>query len=303
VGVARASVAPLPGNASFRLRFEIAAAEADAAAGLLHLGGAAGVEVRGEGELPPPGLAPVASGRVELLGYFAAEELAEAARVAMEQRFATRADLTPVAAEAWEESWKQHFHPVRLGELVVAPPWDRSEAEGGRTRLELEPGMAFGTGSHATTALCLRALQRWLTGHPGSSVLDVGTGSGILALAAAKLGAGRIVATDNDPIALRVAGENSARNDLAGRIDFDARGLEALEEKFDLVLANILCNTLVELAGPLSARLARGGRLVLSGILVEQASVVAAAYAPVLVEVARESEGEWMALELQASGA
>jgi ribosomal protein L11 methyltransferase len=306
VGVAHASVGPLPEDATFRLRFEIDAGEADAAAGLLHLCDAGGVEVRGEGELPPPGVAPVAAGRIELIGYFPTVAQAEVARGALRERLAVDAVVESVAAEAWEESWKQHFRPVRLGELIVAPPWDTGPAGDGCARLILEPGMAFGTGTHATTALCLRALQRWLAGRPGSgagsSVLDVGTGSGILALAAAMLGAGRIAATDNDPVAIRVAGENALRNGLEGRVAFGTQPLEDLEAKFDLVLANILCNTLIELAGPLSARLARGGRLVLSGILVEQAAEVAAAFAPMLVAVACESEGEWMLLELRTAG-
>ena len=130
----------------------------------------------------------------------------------------------------------------------------------------------------------------------------MGPASGILALAAALLGAGRVAATDDRSDRSRVAEENAQRNSLKGRVAFGLAGLEEPGEKFDLVLANILCNTLVELAGVLSGRLARGGRLVLSGILVEQAAVVAAAYAPTLVEVARESEGDWMLLELQASG-
>jgi ribosomal protein L11 methyltransferase len=281
----------------------IAAGQADAAAGLLHLAGAEGVEVRGEGELPPPGVAPLTAGEVELIAYFNRKEQADSALATLRLRVDLGAQaVEPVPAEAWEESWKRHFHPVRLGDLVVVPPWDAGPATEGGIRLVLEPGMAFGTGTHATTALCLRALQRWLVGHPRSSVLDVGTGSGILALAAALRGAGRVAATDNDPIAVRVAEENAVRNALQGRVAFGTARLEDLEEKFDLVLANILCNTLVELAGALSGCLARGGRLVLSGILVEQAAEVAAAFAPALVEVARESEGDWMLLELQASG-
>jgi ribosomal protein L11 methyltransferase len=291
-------------TATFRLKLEIASGIADAAAGLLHLEGAEGVEVRGEGELPPPDVAPPAPGKVELIGYFATEAQAGAARATLKERLGIDAGTPqPVPAEAWEESWKRHFHPVRLGDLVIVPPWDTGASNTGGPRLVLEPGMAFGTGTHATTALCLRALQRWLAGHRGASVLDVGTGSGILALAAARLGAGRVVGTDNDPIALRVAEENAGRNGLQDRVVLGTQPLADLEGKFDLVLANILCNTLIELAGALSARLARGGRLVLSGILVEQAAVVAAAFAPALVVVARESEGDWMLLELQAAGA
>jgi ribosomal protein L11 methyltransferase len=285
---------------TFRLSVTLDASVADAAAGLLHIVGAAGVEVRGEGELPPPGVIATPAGRVELIGFFDTGEQTNAARLVIHDRLGASATVEAIPEEEWGESWKRHFRPVRFGDLVVVPPWEVQAVPAGCLGLVLEPGMAFGTGSHETTALCVRALQRWLGRHPGSSVLDVGTGSGILALAAALLGAGRIVATDNDPGALEVARENAKRAGLEDRVAFRADPVGELEEQFDLVLANILCNTLAELAGPLSGRLAAAGRLVLSGILAEQAAVVAAAYAPAVVEVSRESEGEWMLLELEA---
>jgi ribosomal protein L11 methyltransferase len=160
----------------------------------------------------------------------------------------------------------------------------------GALRLVLEPGLAFGTGDHPTTGLCLEELDRFVQSHPGASVLDVGTGSGILAIAAKKLGAGATVGTDNDPVALRVARENAEVNGVA----FDVRAEIPEGATFDLVLANILANTLCDLAPGLSRAVAPGGRLLLSGILETQAAEVEAAYAPFLVPRERRVEANWV---------
>jgi len=276
---------------------EVAAEQAEAASGLLHLSGASGVEIRdGEG-LPPPGVAPPPRGRAELRGYFEAISDADAARAVLAERFGASGYLEEVREELWAESWKSHFHPLQIGRIWVVPPWIEADTPEGAQRLVLEPGMAFGTGSHATTTLCLAALDRLLEARPGASVFDVGTGSGILAIAAAKLGAGRILATDDDPIAVRVAGENAARNGVAGAIEIAAAGAEP-PGLFDLVVANILANTLVALAPFLLQRLASGGTLLLSGLLAAQADEVAGAFAS-LRELPRQREQDWMLLSFQ----
>jgi ribosomal protein L11 methyltransferase len=136
--------------------------------------------------------------------------------------------------------------------------------------------MAFGTGTHPTTSLCLATLSDLLAARPGASVLDVGTGSGLLAIAAKKLGAGRVAANDNDPIAVRVARENADANGVA--LELTGAPVEAIDGTFDVILANILANTLVELAPVLDAKLAPGGVLLLSGILAPQEDEVRAAY-------------------------
>jgi ribosomal protein L11 methyltransferase len=277
---------------------EVAADHAEAASGLMHLSGATGVEVRdGEGLLPP-GVGPLPPGRAELRGYFEQSEVAEAARGLLAERLGVTAVVEEVREELWSESWKKHFHPLRIGRLWVVPPWIEDATPVGCLRIVLDPGMAFGTGSHATTSLCLAALDRLLEARPGTSVFDVGTGSGILAIAAAKLGARRILATDDDPVAVRIAAENAAGNGVATAIEICAAGREP-PGRFDIVIANILANTLVELAPFLRERMAPGGTLLLSGLLAAQADEVARAFGPALRELPRQREEDWMLLGFQ----
>jgi ribosomal protein L11 methyltransferase len=182
-----------------------------------------------------------------------------------------------VEDRAWEREWLKDFRPMRFGRrLCVAPAGQRPDAPA-PVILELDPGLAFGTGTHATTALCLEWLDGRIQG--GERVLDYGCGSGILALAALKLGARAALAFDIDPQALTATRENAAKNGIAPRIDVAER-IEAVTGAFDIVLANILARPLVELA-PRLARLARpGGEIVLAGLLTRQAAEVAQAYEP-----------------------
>jgi ribosomal protein L11 methyltransferase len=159
----------------------------------------------------------------------------------------------------------------------------------------LDPGMAFGTGTHPTTALCLGAVDEFLLARPGASLLDVGTGSGLLAIAARKLGAGRVAATDDDPTAVEVARQNAARN----RADVEVGGapLSEVRGPFDLVVANILASTLVDLAPALSRQVAPGGQLLLAGLLEGQAEEVRRAFiATGLAAMEERRDGEWVLL-------
>jgi ribosomal protein L11 methyltransferase len=185
-------------------------------------------------------------------------------------------------ASLWEMDWRQHFQPVRAGrKLVVVPPWDR-DAHGGRTRVVIHPGMAFGTGQHATTLGCLEALER-LTSPPPPRALDVGTGTGVLAIALAKLGVKEVVALDLDPQAVTAARGNLRRNAITGRVKLACRELtEAVPvdvRGYPLVVANLYVDALVELAPAIAARVAPGGHLVTSGVLRSQQARVRAAYA------------------------
>jgi ribosomal protein L11 methyltransferase len=186
----------------------------------------------------------------------------------------------PVRQEDWAEGWKQHFGTVRIGRrLVVKPTWEPFSPEKGDVVVVLDPGMAFGTGTHGTTRLCLEALAcRFDQAPPPERVLDVGTGSGILAIAAAALGAGRVVACDIDQTARDTARENSCLNRVEERLEIADRPLEELEGRFDVVLANILAEENIRLAPELTARLAEGGTLILSGILREKETSVIEAF-------------------------
>ncbi|MCC6850443.1 MAG: 50S ribosomal protein L11 methyltransferase [Deltaproteobacteria bacterium] len=187
-------------------------------------------------------------------------------------------------ASLWEMDWRRHFQPVRAGRrLVVVPPWDR-EDHGGRTRVVIHPGMAFGTGQHATTLGCLEALERLARPAP-SRALDVGTGTGVLAIALAKLGVPEVVALDLDPQAIAAARGNLRRNAIRGRVRLACRDLAGAVPAppagrgFPLVVANLYVDALVALAPTIMARVAPGGRLVTSGVLRSQQARVRAAYA------------------------
>ncbi len=185
--------------------------------------------------------------------------------------------VADVADKAWEREWLKDFHPMRFGErLWICPSHAEVDAPGAAV-VRLDPGLAFGTGTHPTTRLCLEWLDAQAT--PARLAIDFGCGSGILAVAAARLGADRVQAHDIDPQALLATGENAAANGVGERI-LVVSDADALQGSADLVLANILSGPLVELAPRLAGLLAPDGALVLAGLLDEQAPEVMAAYAP-----------------------
>jgi ribosomal protein L11 methyltransferase len=190
----------------------------------------------------------------------------------------------------WVRATQAQFGPIAIGDrLVIVPSW--CEAPQGAVAITLDPGLAFGTGSHPTTRLCLEWLQDCL--ERGATVLDYGCGSGVLAIAAMKLGAREVVGTDVDPQAIRASRDNARANAVEATFVLpDALALRA----FDVVVANILANPLILLAPALAARVHPGGRLALSGILESQAADVIAAYAPwFTLRAWRASEG-WVLL-------
>ncbi|MGB9620258.1 MAG: 50S ribosomal protein L11 methyltransferase [Armatimonadota bacterium] len=202
-----------------------------------------------------------------------------------------------VAEEDWTTAYRAFFKPIRVGRIVVRPSWwaEDAPAEPDDLVLEIDPGMAFGTGHHETTRLCLTALQDRIAG--GESVLDVGTGSGILAIAAARLGAREVVGIEIDPVAADIAAENARRNGLADVITV-LKGDSPLifDGTADIVLANIVPDVIIGMAPDLFTKLSPGGTLITSGIVAERAQdVVSALEALRLATVEVRREGDWVA--------
>ncbi|HSN89642.1 MAG TPA: 50S ribosomal protein L11 methyltransferase [Anaeromyxobacteraceae bacterium] len=256
--------------------------------------GASGVEVRDGEAAPMPGTAQPPAGRALLVAWFADPAAAAAAAAGRGGRLAESPDVD------WSEAWRRGLGPVAAGRIWVRPSWVEAPPPPGRAEVVLDPGMAFGTGSHPTTALCLEALSEVVASRPGLAVLDVGTGSGLLAIAAARLGAGRAVGSDVDPVALRVARENAEAN--GATVELTDLAPDRIAGAFDLVVANILANTLVELAPAIAGRVAEGGVLFLAGILAPQEEEVRRAYLGAGLEAwpgGDRREGEWSLLALR----
>ncbi len=220
---------------------------------------------------------------------------------------------TEIPDEDWSQTWKAHFKPLHVGRrFLVAPTWEDPNPGPDDLLIRIDPGMAFGTGHHETTRLCLEWLESWAekiegeappdsgrpNAHSPGSLLDVGTGSGILAMGAALLGFENIVGVDNDPEAVEVALQNVTLNELTRKITILCAMPGELSRAFDVVISNIQALPLIGMSETLISRTAKGGRLVLSGILAEQAEQVRAEYRRMGAEFAgARAAGEWVLLE------
>lgn len=205
--------------------------------------------------------------------------------------------LAAVPEQDWMQKWKEGFEPINVGKkLCVAPSWRLSEAPRDRIVIRMDPGMAFGTGTHETTRLCLELIEmHW----KGGSLLDIGTGTGILAIAAALLEPGsRITAVDVDPLAVETARENAALNGVEGRIEIlEADPRKLADARFEVVAANLTAETIIELSDVLERLLKSGGFLIASGILTTLAlDVESSLRNRNLIVVEREQAGEWSAI-------
>ena len=206
-----------------------------------------------------------------------------------------------VEEEDWAEAWKSHYHPVRIGRrLMIRPLWTEIALQPGDVEIALDPGMAFGTGTHPTTQLCLEATEDLIV--PGAKVLDLGCGSGILSIAAAKLGAQHVLALDIDPVAVGIAQENIEQNGVAERITVQEGSLESLiasARRFDLILVNILARVIIQMCDQHLGEVVRpGGLAIFSGIIDEQANDVEAALRRTgLDPYARRQQGDWIVIE------
>lgn len=202
-------------------------------------------------------------------------------------------NVREVAQRDWLEEWKQNWQPVEIGRFIIAPPWSILGDTHDRLSIRIEPGMAFGTGTHETTRLCLEAIEKHFA---GGSFLDVGTGTGILAIAAAKLFPhARIEACDTDETAVAIARENAAANGVLNQIDFRAGSVEESTASADLVCANLTADVIVQILPSLVSLTC--GKLILSGILDTQIELVQAGlHDNGIDDVEIEQDGEWVAL-------
>ncbi len=219
-------------------------------------------------------------------------------RLAAEPGIATRILFREMDEEDWAESWKEYFWPEKVGKkIVVKPTWRDYVLNPGEIVLEIDPGMAFGTGTHPTTSLCIQLIEKYL--HTGDSVLDIGTGSGILLIAAAKLGAGNLQGIDNDPVAVDIARKNLLINHIPeDRFTVMTGNLaEKVHQQFDLVIANILTDVILKLLDSVPGLLHEKGIFICSGIISENREKVTQKMERLGFEIAeiREKEG-WVGI-------
>ena len=207
-------------------------------------------------------------------------------------------ELEDMREEDWSESWKQYYKPIKLGKVTVVPAWEEYDAAEGEVVVRMDPGMAFGTGTHETTRLVMRIMQNEIVG--GERVLDVGTGSGILSICASKLGAKSCNAYDIDPVAVKVAEENALRdgctNITVGVSDL-LRGVDKSEGKYDFCVANIVSDIIIRMMPDIGDYLKDGAPLILSGIIEPRAEEVRASVLSHGFSIVREEkENDWVAI-------
>ena len=255
-----------------------------------------------ETEVPPPQ-------QLMLRAYFPDDDQLESTKQELEAALGHMRLMYPMPspdyraldADDWAEAWKAHYQPVRIGRrLLIRPLWIAIEPAAGDIEIALDPGMAFGTGTHPTTQLCLEALERVM--QPAQDVVDLGSGSGILAIAAAKLGARKVLALDIDPIAVEATSENARANGVADKVIAEQGSLATIlgsARRFDLAVVNILARVILQLAEQRLGEIVRPGGLVLcSGIIETQLDEVEAALRRSgLQPYARRQQGDWVLVE------
>ncbi len=289
-----------------KVALDVELEQLELASALLWGEGASGVEEQ-DATTMMEGRAPLGEGRGRAIAFFGGEapevvsaRLGGAAASWGLEGVGIEAEV--FTDETWKERWKQFFKPVRISErLAVRPPWEQGAWPEGVREVVIEPGLAFGTGTHATTQLCLGWIDDLCAERRYGSMLDVGCGSGILAIGAALMDSEmRVGALDVDPEALRVCRENFELNGVEGRIELLGPLLSEVEGRYGLVVANILSNVLIMLGPELLRCVEEGGRLLLSGIGDGSASEVEAAFKDLGVEVvARRNQEGWTALLME----
>lgn len=205
--------------------------------------------------------------------------------------------MNTVSDTDWANSWKKYYKPTHIGKnLVIKPSWEAYEPKANEIAIELDPGMAFGTGTHETTVMCLELLEKYI--KKGLEVIDIGCGSGILSIACGKLGASKVLAIDKDEVAVKVARENIKRNSLSSTITVQTGDkLKNVEEKADIIIANIIADVIIDLSYDVPLHLKEGGVFLASGIIKDRKLSVREALEKNGFDLVQESEkGEWVAL-------
>jgi ribosomal protein L11 methyltransferase len=292
----RPAEAPIYG----RIAFDLPATRADETGAVIVALGALGCEV---GKLPrKAGASPRSPRMARLTAYFEQGDSAQLQRLVRTiQAEVTLDELARLTIDriedpGWATMWMTRFEPFTVGKrLLIVPPWSK-ESQTGRLRIVIQPGQGFGTGHHGSTYGVMRILEGLYHERNYARVLDVGTGSGILAIAMKLLGARDITAIDNDPVALDNARENAELNGVAHALRISAIPLNSIRRHFDLITANILAPILIAMAPRLKRNLAPTGRLILAGILAREAENVIAAYQPDLRCIGRRTDRGWAAL-------
>ena len=284
------------------LTIDVAESKSEFAQSLMHDHGTTGLEVRDASNQIMPTVRAPARGQAIIIAYFDGKPRAQSAEKALKRSISgATTRLEPVIERDWSTEWRSQIRSVQVGRLWVGPPWEKATAPKDKVCLFIEPKMAFGTGDHPTTSLCLEAIDDFMAEHPESTMLDVGTGTGVLAFAAKKLGATRVVGVDNDPVSVELAKECAEENGLTG-LELSEATLQQVKGPFDLVAANILANTLIELAPLIVPKVTR--RLIVAGVLVHQADEVRAAYRALGMTAAGfKVQGEWIRLDFNAGPA
>ncbi|HPV05956.1 MAG TPA: 50S ribosomal protein L11 methyltransferase [Aggregatilineales bacterium] len=255
---------------------------------------------------------PLPTGPLRVAGYFPNDDRADETRRKLEEAVyylgrlyenIPQPEFSIVKEDDWAEAWKRGYHPIRIGERIfIKPAWVEVEPAPGDVVIEMDPGMAFGTGTHPTTQLCLRACEWFCV--PGISMVDIGTGSGVLAIAAAKLGCHKVLALDIDPVAVRVAQENVERNSVAETVTVMRGSIDSLQRTarhFDLAMANLTARIILEMVpNGLQHVVWPGSKMVFSGIIQEQVDEVIAALEGIDLEVLGQRHiDDWVMLITQ----